>query len=122
MKLLQDRDAVVTATTLPYSQGEAEGRINKLKLVKRSMYGRGKYDPLRRRVLYASRQRESSQAATRRELELRSSDSRENRPSGVSLVGQRSYRSSSQPPEMPGGIGLLDASLHDLRFLSQVRT
>jgi transposase len=52
-KLLQDADAVVAAMTLPYSQGQTEGRINKLKLVKRSMYGRGKFDLLRQRVLYA---------------------------------------------------------------------
>lgn len=54
VKLLQDTDAVVAAMTLPYSQGQTEGRINKLKLVKRSMYGRGKFDLLRQRVLYAS--------------------------------------------------------------------
>jgi transposase len=53
-KLLQDTDAVVSAMTLPYSQGQTEGRVNKLKLVKRSMYGRGKFDLLRQRVLYAA--------------------------------------------------------------------
>ena len=53
VKLLQDTDAVVAAMTLPYSQGQTEGRINKLKLVKRSMYGRGKFDLLRKRALYA---------------------------------------------------------------------
>ena len=37
-------------------------------------------------------------------------------------VGQRPHWSSSQPPKMPGSMGLLDASLHNLRFLSQVRT
>jgi transposase len=37
VKLLQNTDAVVAAMTLPYSQGQTEGRINKLKLVKRSM-------------------------------------------------------------------------------------
>jgi transposase len=52
VKLLQDTDAVVAAMTLPYSQGQTEGRVNKLKLVKRSMYGRGKFDLLRQRVLY----------------------------------------------------------------------
>ena len=36
VKLLQDTEAVVAAMTLPYSQGQTEGRINKLKLVKRS--------------------------------------------------------------------------------------
>jgi uncharacterized protein with NAD-binding domain and iron-sulfur cluster len=54
VKLLQDTEAVVAAMTLPYSQGQTEGRINKLKLVKRSMYGRGHFDLLRQRVLYAS--------------------------------------------------------------------
>ena len=54
VKLLQDTDAVVAAMILPYSQGQTEGRINKLKLIKRSMYGRGKFDLLRQRVLYAS--------------------------------------------------------------------
>jgi transposase len=53
-KLLQDTDAVVSAMTLPYSQGQTEGRVNKLKLVKRSMYGRGKFDLLRQRVLCAA--------------------------------------------------------------------
>ena len=44
----------VTINTInPYSQGQTEGRINKLKLLKRSMYGRGKFDLLRQRVLYA---------------------------------------------------------------------
>ena len=54
LKLLQDMEAVVAAMVLPYSQGQTEGRVNKLKLVKRSMYGRGKFDLMRQRVLYAS--------------------------------------------------------------------
>ncbi len=54
VKLLQDTEAVVAAMVLPYSQGQTEGRINKLKLIKRSMYGRGRFDLLRQRVLYAS--------------------------------------------------------------------
>ena len=37
---------------LPYSQGQTEGRVNKLKLIKRSMYGRGNFDFLHQRVLY----------------------------------------------------------------------
>jgi transposase len=54
VKLLQDTEAVVAAMIMPYSQGQTEGRVNKLKLVKRSMYGRGKFDLLRQRVLYAA--------------------------------------------------------------------
>jgi transposase len=51
-KLLQDMEAVVAAMVWPHSQGQTEGRVNKLKLIKRSMYGRGKFDLLRQRVLY----------------------------------------------------------------------
>ena len=54
-KLRQDQDAVVGALALPYSQGQTEGFITKLKLLKRSMYGRAKLDLLRARVLYAGR-------------------------------------------------------------------
>ena len=54
VKLLQDIEAVVAAMILPYSQGQTEGRVNKLKFIKRSMYGRGKFDLLRQRALYAS--------------------------------------------------------------------
>jgi transposase len=54
VKLSQDAQAVLAAMVLPYSQGQTEGRINKLKLVKRSMYGRGKFDLLRQRVLYTA--------------------------------------------------------------------
>jgi transposase len=54
VKLFQDMEAVVAALVMDYSQGQTEGRINKLKLVKRSMYGRGKFDLLRQRVLYAA--------------------------------------------------------------------
>ena len=53
IKLLQDSEAVVAAMILPYSQlqpGE-DGRVNKFKVVKRSMYGRGNFDLLRQRVL-----------------------------------------------------------------------
>jgi transposase len=53
-KLRQDWDAVLAALTLPYSQGQTEGQVNRLKLLKRSMYGRANFDLLRGRVLYAS--------------------------------------------------------------------
>jgi len=53
-KLRQDVDAVVAALTLPYSQGQTEGRVNRLKLIKRSMYSHATFDLLRQRVLYAS--------------------------------------------------------------------
>jgi transposase len=49
----RDRAAVDAALTEPWSQGQTEGQINKLKLAKRKMFGRGKIDLLRRRVLEA---------------------------------------------------------------------
>ena len=39
--------------TLPWSNGQTEGQITKLKLVKRQMYGRGKLDLLQARVIGA---------------------------------------------------------------------
>lgn len=50
----QDFAAVMAALTLPWSQGQVEGQVNRLKLIKRQMYGRAKFDLLRKRVLQAS--------------------------------------------------------------------
>jgi transposase len=47
----RDRAAVTAALTLPFSTGQVEGQINRLKLIKRSGYGRAKLDLLRQRVL-----------------------------------------------------------------------
>lgn len=52
--LERDKAAVVAALSLPYSNGQVEGQVNRLKLIKRSMYGRAKFDLLRRRVLARS--------------------------------------------------------------------
>ena len=48
-----DRDAVHAALSEPWSNGQTEGQITKLKLVKRQMYGRAKLDLLRARVMAA---------------------------------------------------------------------
>ena len=50
-KLDQDRAAVQAGLSLPWSNGQLEGQINRLKFIKRSMYGRAKFDLLRQRVL-----------------------------------------------------------------------
>jgi transposase len=50
--LQRDYAAVKAALTLPWSNGPVEGHINRLKLIKRSGYGRMKLDLLRQRVLY----------------------------------------------------------------------
>jgi len=52
--LERDRAAVENALRYEWSNGVTEGHINKLKLLKRSMYGRANFDLLRRRVLGAA--------------------------------------------------------------------
>ncbi len=49
----KDEAAVQAAITLPWSNGQAEGQINRLKLVRRQMYGRGKIDLLQARLIGA---------------------------------------------------------------------
>ncbi len=50
--LRRDEPAVRAALTLPWSNGPVEGHVNRLKTIKRQMYGRGNFDLLRRRILY----------------------------------------------------------------------
>ena len=47
----QDLAAVTNALSLPWSNGQTEGQVNRLKLIKRQMYGRANFDLLRRRVI-----------------------------------------------------------------------
>lgn len=49
--LKRDIDAVRNAITTPWSNGQTEGQINKLKTLKRAMYGRAGIDLLRARLL-----------------------------------------------------------------------
>nr|WP_043633267.1 ISL3 family transposase [Nonomuraea candida] len=49
--LLIDHDAVAAGLTLPYSNGPTEGVINKIKLLKRQLYGRAGLALLRKRIL-----------------------------------------------------------------------
>lgn len=52
--LTDDLRAVRAALESEWSQGQVEGQVQRLKLVKRQMYGRGKLDLLRARVLRAA--------------------------------------------------------------------
>lgn len=54
VKLHQDLDAVLAGLTLPWSQGQTEGQVTKLKLLRRQMYGRGNFDLVRKRLLRAA--------------------------------------------------------------------
>ena len=51
--LRRDEAAVRAGLSLPWSQGQVEGQVNRLKLIKRSGYGRANFDLLRQRVLAA---------------------------------------------------------------------
>ena len=46
-----DVSRVAAAVHCPWRQGQTEGQINRLKVIKREMYGRAGFDLLRRRVL-----------------------------------------------------------------------
>jgi len=52
--LKQDEPAILAALTLPWSNGPLEGFVNKIKTLKRHMYGRASFPMLRQRVLLAA--------------------------------------------------------------------
>ena len=51
--LRKDWAAVSAGLTVPYSSGPVEGHVNRIKMIKRQMYGRANPDLLRKRVLLA---------------------------------------------------------------------
>ena len=50
----RDLPAVAEALSSPWSQGQVEGQINRLKMIKRQMYGRASFEVLRLRVLHST--------------------------------------------------------------------
>ena len=50
-RIRQDLEAVQNAVSEPWSNGQTEGQINKLKTLKRAMYGRAGVDLLRARMM-----------------------------------------------------------------------
>ncbi len=51
--LQRDYKAVKAALEHKWSQGQVEGQVNRLKNIKRQMFGRAKFDLLKARVLHA---------------------------------------------------------------------
>jgi transposase len=47
----RDQDAVQAALDLPWTTSPVEGQVNRIKIIKRSMYGRADFDLLRACVL-----------------------------------------------------------------------
>ncbi|WP_201374479.1 transposase [Ktedonobacter robiniae] len=62
----QDQNAILAGLTLPWSSGQTEGQITRLKLLKRSMYGRAKFDLLRLRVLHRAEDNPKVDKTTRK--------------------------------------------------------
>jgi transposase len=46
----RDRDAVIAGLTLPWNSGVVEGHVNRIKMLKRQMFGRAGFPLLRKRV------------------------------------------------------------------------
>jgi transposase len=53
--LIRDREAVEASLAYQWSNGQTEGQVNRLKTLKREMYGRAKFDLLKTRMLGAQR-------------------------------------------------------------------
>ncbi len=51
--LERDKEAVLAGLTVIHSNGQVEGQVNKLKLIKRQGYGKAGFPLLRQRVLHA---------------------------------------------------------------------
>lgn len=49
----REQDAVTAGLTLHWSSGPVEGHVNRIKMIKRQMYGRANPDLLRKRILLA---------------------------------------------------------------------
>ncbi|GAA1535805.1 hypothetical protein GCM10009730_51230 [Streptomyces albidochromogenes] len=47
----RDRDAVIAGLTLPWSSGAVEGHVNRIKMLKRQVFGRAGFELHRKRVL-----------------------------------------------------------------------
>ncbi len=73
--------------TLPYSNGQTEGQITKPKAIKRSMYGRAKFDLLRQRALYAACRADSPKAGESQHKWQDGSDQDASRDAGCREAG-----------------------------------
>lgn len=50
--ILRDKACIIAALTCVWSNGQTEGQVNRLKVLKRQMYGRASFELLRARTLY----------------------------------------------------------------------
>jgi len=52
---MKDEEAVRAAMTYGWSNGQVEGNVNRLKMIKRMMFGRAGFALLKARVLHGSK-------------------------------------------------------------------
>ena len=64
-RLRDDYEAVKAGVTFPWSSGPVEGHINRLKMLKRQMFGRARLDLLNCHFLLAPRERQSQAVGPR---------------------------------------------------------
>jgi transposase len=69
--LRDDYEAVKAGVTLPWSTGPVEGHINRLKMLKRQMFGRARLDLLSRRFVLAPRERQAQAPVQRASAQAR---------------------------------------------------
>ncbi|GGJ66338.1 hypothetical protein GCM10010121_091270 [Streptomyces brasiliensis] len=50
----RDLDAVIAGLSQPWNSGVVEGHVNRIKMLKRQMFGRAGFELLRKRVLLYS--------------------------------------------------------------------
>jgi transposase len=88
----QDQAAILAGLTLPWSSGQTEGQITRLKLLKRSMYGRAKFDLLRLRVLHRVADSPKEDKITR------NAHRRQHDPATVPRTGEKAVNSQHTTP------------------------
>jgi transposase len=70
--LRADQDAVTSGLSLPWSSGTVEGHVNRIKMLKRQMYGRASPDPLRRRILLTDQPpKKTTESAPEKDFDFR---------------------------------------------------
>ena len=68
--LYEDYEAVKAGVTLPWNSGPVEGHINRLKMLKRQMFGRARLDLLSCRFVLAPRERRTQAAGPREQPQV----------------------------------------------------
>jgi transposase len=68
--LSEDYEAIKAGVTVPWSTGPVEGHINRLKMLKRQMFGRAHFDLLGHRFLRAPQERETQVVGPRAPVQV----------------------------------------------------